>query len=100
MTATGGSKAPQPGRPPRRLVVEVERSGDRTADMCRIERLYALLQRFPGQDEVEVLVRRGARVDALPLPNGSVRYCPDLEKELRALLGESAVRLHGLGAAA
>jgi len=81
-------------------VVEVERSGDRTADMCRIERLYALLQRFPGQDEVEVLVRRGARVDALPLPNGSVRYCPDLEKELRALLGESAVRLHGLGAAA
>jgi len=100
MTANGGSKALQPGTPPRRLVVEVERSADRAADIGRIERLYGLLQRFRGQDQVEVLVRRGARVDALPLPNGSVRYCPDLEKELRALLGETAVRLQGLGAAA
>lgn len=73
----------------RRLTVEIERSDDRWADADRVVEVYATLQRFPGSDEVEILVRQGRHVTSVPLPNRCVGYCDALEAALRPLVGDA-----------
>jgi DNA polymerase-3 subunit alpha len=78
--------------PPRKLVIEVQRGSDRAADVARLVEIYAALQRYPGQDEVEILVRQGARLQAIPLPNKHTGLCPELEGALGQLLPEGSWR--------
>ncbi|GAC1465648.1 MAG: hypothetical protein PVSMB7_10170 [Chloroflexota bacterium] len=88
---------PAPGvetaQPASRLVIEVPRTDDRVSDLSTIEKVYELLQRFQGADEVEFYVRHSDRLLPLPLPNKSTRVCDQLKAALRALLPESSYRL-------
>jgi DNA polymerase-3 subunit alpha len=71
----------------RRVSVEIRRSADREGDLDRVVQVYAAVSRFPGSDEVEILVRRGGRQFSIPLPSATVGYSDRLEKELRAWPG-------------
>ena len=73
-----------------RLRIRVRRSSDRAADLDRVERVYAVLQRFRGSDTVEIHVVHGSRVSSLSLPDGTTAVCEALQKELNAVLGEEA----------
>jgi DNA polymerase-3 subunit alpha len=73
-----------------RLRVRVRRSGDRRADLDRVERVYVTLQRFRGSDTVEIQVVQGSHVRSLSLPNGTTAVCEALQKELDAVLAEEA----------
>ena len=79
--------------PARRLIIQLERGDDRATDLQTLERVYALLQEYPGTDEVEIQVRLGAHVKPLALPNGRVRASAELESQLRLLLPESGWRV-------
>ncbi|MGH2441769.1 MAG: DNA polymerase III subunit alpha, partial [Chloroflexota bacterium] len=78
---------------PRRLTIEVRRSEDRSADTERILAIYVALQRYAGEDEVDIHVRSGVKVQAIPLPNARTGYCDQLGSELRGLAGEEGVRV-------
>lgn len=89
--ATGTTLASGPSR---RITIELPRSSDRTADVERILSIYAVLQRHPGPDDIEILVRApDHQPRAIPLPNHSVGYCEQLESELRPLLMDAVFRV-------
>ncbi len=69
-----------------RLVIEFPRGDDRVEDLERLERVYAVLQRHHGADEVEMRVRYGNNFRSLALPNKTVAVCEQLEEELGKLL--------------
>ena len=83
------------GRLPRRITIEIRRGPDRLEDVARILAAYEILQRYQGQDEVEILVRQGVRLTAIPLPNKSIGYCDQLALELARVLEGAAVRVDG-----
>lgn len=83
-----------------RLTIEVERSENRADDVERVVAIYAALQRYRGQDEVEILVRQGARLTPVSLPNKTVGYCQELERELRSLLVSGDLQVDSLRAPA
>ncbi len=91
----GAASAPSFDRPPKRLTIEIHRGPDRLEDVARIVAAYEVMQRFHGQDEVEILVRKGARLTAIPLPNTSIGYCDELASELTRVLEGAAVRVDG-----
>ena len=92
---SSGSSAPTFDRPPRRITIELRRGPERSEDVARIVAAYEVLQRYHGQDEVEILVRHGVRLTAIPLPNGSTGYCDQLASELARTLEDASVRVDG-----
>lgn len=95
-----GSAAPQlVSGPVRRLTIEIRRTAERAADLERVVQIYSTLQRFPGNDEVDLLVYDGVRLRAIPLPDRHVGYCDRLESELRRLLEGAQIRVAAPGAA-
>jgi DNA polymerase-3 subunit alpha len=90
-----GNGSPVSDRPPKRITIELRRGADRTEDVARVLALYEVLQRYHGQDEVEILVRHGIRLSAIPLPNKSVGYCEELAAELVRLSDGALVRVDG-----
>jgi DNA polymerase-3 subunit alpha len=91
--ANGDGHADAPFPSGRRLTVEVVRGESRLDDASRIEAIYALLLQYPGHDDVEILVRRGRKSQAIPLPYAKIRFCPELESELHKLVSAVCVRL-------
>ncbi|MBI2320987.1 MAG: DNA polymerase III subunit alpha, partial [Chloroflexi bacterium] len=76
---------------PRRVRLTLRRSADEAADIERVRQLAALLHRHPGDDPVELcLAPNGNELVELEL-DVRVRYGPQLERELAALLGAGAV---------
>jgi DNA polymerase III alpha subunit len=82
-----------------RLTIEFRRSSDRAGDISRIEEIYAALQAYSGADEVEIVLRQGTRLISIPLPNGRVRWCRELEQQLLALIPAEMYRVTPLGQA-
>ena len=68
------------------LTIDFRRGPDRSADIGRIVEVYRTLQRYRGQDEVEIRVRHENRVESLPLPNRTVSFCDRLKAELDRLV--------------
>jgi hypothetical protein len=73
-----------------RLRIEFGRGTERSADLERIERAYAAVQRFRGADPVEILIRDGSKLRSLSLPNGTTSVCGALERELKEVLIDGA----------
>jgi DNA polymerase-3 subunit alpha len=90
-----GSASATPDRPTRRITIELRRGPDRSEDVANVLAVYETLQRYHGQDEVEILVRQGVRSTGIPLPNKSVGYCEKLAAELVRVLEVAVVRVDG-----
>lgn len=69
----------------RRVSIHIDRTDDREADLARVLAVYAAMLRFPGRDEVEILVRDGARGRSIPLPSRLVQYCEAFEQAVQGL---------------
>jgi DNA polymerase-3 subunit alpha len=94
-----GHAVPPPvlAAPSWRLTIEFRRGADRSADINRIEQIYAALQSHSGVDEVEIVLRQGTRLISIPLPNGRMRWCPELEQQLLALIPSDMYHVNPLG---
>lgn len=92
---TGGAETFISG-PPKRIRIRVERSRNREQDLARLEEIYSTLQRFQGNDEVELVVRQGVRDVKVPLPNGLSGYCSALASELARLVDAANVWVDGM----
>ncbi len=74
------------------LDITINRTDDSLADRQTVRQAFDLLSRFPGQDTFSFhFVHRGQR-RRMDFPNATTRHCPELEKELGKLLGDSACR--------
>ena len=78
----GHAEPPSSSLAATRVRIEVARTADRAADVDRVVEIYRLLQAYPGQDEVDIVVRQGDRSSSVPLPSRKTRWCPELEREL------------------
>ncbi|HLY32354.1 MAG TPA: OB-fold nucleic acid binding domain-containing protein, partial [Ktedonobacterales bacterium] len=70
------------------------RRGKNTAiDVARVHDVITALNDFPGDDRYELYVRNGHWQARLTLPEGrsGVRFCPELQSHLEAILGPGAV---------
>jgi DNA polymerase-3 subunit alpha len=88
---SGHADAPLPSG--RRLTVQFARSEDRLQDATRIEAIYAELLKYPGNDDVEIVVSTGMKRQSIPLPHAKIGFCSALETALRRILPADSLQL-------
>ena len=102
LSARPRDEIPPPSAPTRDLVhlhISVPRSQDLQYLIQRLGRVYDLLQSYPGEDRFSLYVENGGqgRVQ-IDFPNDKTRHCPELEQQLRALVGMGTVAVVPRGA--
>jgi DNA polymerase-3 subunit alpha len=90
--ATNGNGANGHGHHVLRVVVP--RSEDDNACVRLLEQLHVLVERFPGEDEVRLVLhdRSGARIE-LDGTDIAVKHSSELETQVRTLVGDSNLRV-------
>jgi hypothetical protein len=76
------------------LRVVVPRSEDDNACVRLLEQLHLLVERFPGEDEVRLVLhdRGGARIE-LDGADIAVKHSSELEAQVRTLVGDSNLKV-------
>ena len=93
MPAPEPAPAPQPmgGAPSRRILVTLRIGGDLEAEKRRLNELYRLFLKYPGQDRFCVRLQRGTGGWELDFPNATTACCEALLQELRQLIPPDAL---------
>jgi len=74
--------------------VTLTRSGEQARDVQMLRKVHSLLMEHPGPDRFIIhLVGGAGRPVELAFPNDTTRYCPELVRELAAVVGAEAVRI-------
>ncbi|MEE9616453.1 MAG: DNA polymerase III subunit alpha [Anaerolineae bacterium] len=74
--------------------VTLTRSGEQAQDMQTLRQVHSLLVGHPGPDRFVIHLVSGAGESAeLAFPNDTTRYCPELARELAAIVGAEAVQV-------
>jgi hypothetical protein len=72
----------------------MRRTGQQAKDQQKLREIHDLLTAFDGNDRFVIRLTDGANGDVeLSFPNKATGYCPELRRELDALVGEEAVQL-------
>ena len=58
--------------------------------------IVALLQDYPGDDEVGLTVSNGTKIFKLKMCQSRVAYCDELRRRLAALIGYDNIRVESL----
>ena len=80
----------------RHVLIDINQSGDTEKDIECLHKIMEILNSYPGQDRVSLLVVSDGEVTNLEMPETTVNYCPDLAIELGKTVGESNFRLSPL----
>jgi hypothetical protein len=76
------------------LKVVVPRNGDDNACVRLLEQLHVLVERFPGQDEIQLVLhdRTGCQI-VLSGADIPVKHTTELESQVRTLVGEANLQI-------
>ncbi|HST87213.1 MAG TPA: DNA polymerase III subunit alpha, partial [Ktedonobacterales bacterium] len=76
-----------------RIKVPRGMAGGDAIELARVDQLLTALNRYPGDDRYELLVRNGRWEARLTPPSGipGVRFCPELMSRLEEILGPNTV---------
>jgi DNA polymerase-3 subunit alpha len=78
------------------VFVTVTRIGEQGRDMETLRTVHRLLVDHPGQDHFVIrLVGGTSKSVELSFPNDKTHYCPELARELAAVVGQGAIRVVG-----
>jgi DNA polymerase-3 subunit alpha len=77
----------------RHVLIDVNQSGDDEKDVECLYKIVNILKSHPGQDRVSLTVVSDGEITNLQMPNITVKYCPELARELGEIVGESNFRL-------
>ena len=80
-------------REKKRLVINIQQTGDKKGDVDRLNRLLDTLKEFPGRDEVRLILHDGEKVTRLRLASVTTGYCPELHQRLVELVGEDGLEV-------
>ncbi|HKS71123.1 MAG TPA: OB-fold nucleic acid binding domain-containing protein, partial [Ktedonobacterales bacterium] len=75
------------------LRIRLTRSANDSIELARLDQVFTALNRYPGDDRFELLVRNGhweARLTQAPGGQG-IKYCPELMSRLEEILGPNTV---------
>ncbi len=86
---------PEPPRaePARRILVTLRLGGDTETEKQRLNEIYRLFLKYPGQDRFCVHVWRGGGGWELDFPNTTTSCCDALLEELRGLVPPDGLRV-------
>jgi len=90
---------PHTAPPPARTVcVTLTRSGKQAEDVQTLRQVHGLLVEHPGPDRFIIRLTGGTNGPVeLAFPNDTTRYSPELEQQLKAVLGPDALHLESAG---
>ncbi len=77
----------------RRLVINLNQTGDEAGDVARLHQVIDTLRCFPGEDEVSLMVDDGQKVFNLGWPGLRVGLDPALRQKLVELVGEECFKV-------
>jgi len=91
--AEGSVETPSP--PPARTVrVTLTRSREQARDVQTLRKVHGLLVTHPGQDRFIIRLTGGvSKPVELAFPNDTTHYCPELTRQLAAIVGAGAVQV-------
>jgi hypothetical protein len=75
----------------KRLVVTLHQTDNEKADITQLHQLMAILQEYPGDDEVSLVVSNGIKIFKLKMGQIRVGYGEDLKRRLTGLVGEDGL---------
>ncbi|MEA3253775.1 MAG: DNA polymerase III subunit alpha, partial [Chloroflexota bacterium] len=75
------------------LIINVKQTRELGKDVERLRKIMDTLKDYPGQDKVSLTVTDHGETTELEIPMVTVNFCPELESELRKVLGEGSLRL-------
>ena len=87
-----GEKSPERVR----LILMLQQTDDAQADVIQLHAIVALLQDYPGDDEVGLTVSNGTKIFKLKMCQSRVAYCDELRRRLAALIGYDNIRVESL----
>ena len=95
LSARPRDEIPPPSAPTQDLVhlhISVPRTRDLQHLIQRLGRVYDLLQSYQGEDRFSLYIENGGqgRVQ-IDFPNDKTHHCPELEQQLRALVGMGTI---------
>jgi DNA polymerase-3 subunit alpha len=96
--AAAPSDSPEPPAPPQSdtVFVTVTRLGEQRRDVETLRTVHRLLVDHPGQDHFVIrLVGGTSKSVELTFPNDKTHFCPELARELAAVVGRGAIRVVG-----
>jgi DNA polymerase-3 subunit alpha len=67
---------------PRTLIINIRQSEDSRKDLEYLQKVMEVLRRYPGNDSVQLAIRRGDEVTRLEVPDIKVDNSDDLHREL------------------
>jgi DNA polymerase-3 subunit alpha len=94
------SGAVEPAAPtPQTVTVTLRRTEEQSRDEERLRKVHDLLSSYGGHDRFVIRLTDGSNGGfELRFPNKATDYCPELRRELYALVGEDAVQVEQQGA--
>jgi len=82
------------------LRITLPRTQDLEQLIKRLGQVYDLLQSYPGEDRFSLYVENGGQGRLqIDFPNDTTRHCPELDRQLRPLVGSGTIIVEPRGAA-
>jgi DNA polymerase III alpha subunit len=73
--------------PPKKLVINIKQSDNSEKDLSQLQQILGVLRRYPGKDNVQLVIRKGEEITRLDVPDLTVDYSAGLMHELSPVLG-------------
>ena len=75
----------------RRLTIRLKQTGDEAGDVKRLHDVMDILNEYPGDDSVSIIVDNGSRVFTLKMPNTHIRINSKMMSRLADKVGEDCI---------
>jgi DNA polymerase-3 subunit alpha len=75
----------------RRLTVRLKQTGDEAGDIKQLHDVMDILNEYPGDDSVNIIVDNGTKVFKMKMPNMHIGICPKMMERLADKVGEERI---------
>ena len=82
---------PQDDRPPGKISVSLQASGDHAKDRRKLTRIHNALLKYPGKDSFVIVIQREGNDIPLAFPEQTTHICQDLQRDLAEIVGGDAI---------
>ena len=80
----------------KRLTFTLQQTADAEADIAQLHAVMAILQDYPGDDEVSLTVSNGTKIFKLKMGQVRVAYGDELRRRVAALIGNDSIKIEAL----
>jgi DNA polymerase-3 subunit alpha len=75
-----------------RLTITLQQTDDAQSDIAQLHAVMAVLQDYPGNDEVSLTVSNGTKIFKLKMGQARVSYNDELRRRVAALIGADGIK--------